>query len=266
MESFYNDRGWEIVDGNTNDALINENLTPVARTYVSKVRRRILENLSSGEALLDVGCGPIQYPEYLEYSINFNIRVCVDLSKKALIQAEQKIGAKGIFIEGDYLDIATPKQAPFSGATMINVLYHVDKSKQELLVRRILGDLTPGAKLVIVYSNPHTISARLTAFLVSVKRIANKLNVLKSQSNSVNPIYFYSFPFYFWQKFEDVAQVETKAWRTFSPALEKLFFRRYAAGRFFLGFFYWLENFKFWVRFAEYTLVVLEKKQPEFDN
>ena len=260
MESFYNNRGWDMVGENTNDALINENLTPVARTYVSKVRQRILENLSSGEALLDVGCGPIQYPEYLEYSMNFDVRVCVDLSKKALIQAEQKIGDKGIFIEGDYLDIATPKQAPFSGATLINVLYHVHKSKQELLVRRILSDLIPGAKFVIVYSNPNTISARLTAFLVSVKRFAKNLNVLNSGSSSVNPIYFYRFPLDFWQKFQDVAKVETKAWRTFSPALEKLFFRRYAGGRAFLRFFYWLENFKFWTRFAEYTLVVMEKR------
>lgn len=260
VESFYNKHGWDVVEGNTNDALINENLTTVAKDYVSKVRRRIHKNLGSGKALLDVGCGPIQYPEYLEYSTNFDLRVCVDLSKKALIQAEQKIGAKGIFIEGDYLDIATPKQAPFSGATLINVLYHVDKSKQELLVRRILSDLKPGAKLVIVYSNPHTFSAVLTAFLVSVKRLANKLGVLNSQSSSANPIYFYRFPLFFWQKFEDVAKLETKAWRTFSPALEKLFFRRYAGGRTFLRFFYWLENFKIWTRFAEYTLVVMEKR------
>jgi len=209
---------------------------------------------------LDVGCGPIQYPEYLKYSINFKIRVCVDLSKKALIQAEQKIGSKGIFIEGDYLDIVTPKQAPFSGAALINVLYHVDKSKQELLVRRILSDLTPGSKLVVVYSNPNTISAKLTAFLVSVKRIAKVLNVFGNQGSSVNPIYFYRFPLDFWQKFDDIAKVDTKAWRTFSPALEKLFFRKYLGGRSLLRLFYWLENFKLWTRVAEYTLIVLEKR------
>jgi SAM-dependent methyltransferase len=194
VESFYNNHGWNMVDENTEDALINENLSPVAKAYVSKVRRRILENLGSGEALLDVGCGPIQYPEYLEYSTNFKTRVSVDLSEKALNFAKQKIGSHGVFIQGDYLNINTPNQAPFSGETLINVLYHVDKSKQELLVRKILGDLKSGAKFVVVYSNPNTVSAKLTAFLVSVKRTAKRLKILSSQSISENPIYFYRFP------------------------------------------------------------------------
>jgi ubiquinone/menaquinone biosynthesis C-methylase UbiE len=260
VESFYNNHGWDVVEGNTNDALINENLKPVAKDYVSKVRRRIRENLGSGDALLDVGCGPIQYPEYLEYSMNFQIRVCVDLSEKALQLAAQKIGSHGIFINGDYLDIATPGSAPFSGATMINVLYHVDKSKQELLVRKILRDLKSGARLVVVYSNPNTISARLTRFLVSVKRVVKGSRISRSDGRSTNPIYFYRFPLNFWERFDDIAKVDTKAWRTFSPALEKLLFRRYLGGNLLLRLIFRLENFKLWTRFAEYTLVVMEKK------
>ena len=68
VEDFYNNTGWKLEGENTRDAIINENLTPVAAEYVSKVRLRILENLGGGKNLLDIGCGPIQYPEYAEYS------------------------------------------------------------------------------------------------------------------------------------------------------------------------------------------------------
>lgn len=218
VEDFYNTQGWEKIGEDTHDALINENLTEVAASYVTKVRNRIFQNLGSGEFLLDVGCGPIQYPEYVQYSKNFKYRVCVDLSSKALGLAEKRIGKHGIFVLGDYLSLGLLKEAPFDGATLINVLYHVEKERQERLVRKILNDLKPGAKLVIVYSNPRTFSAVITRFLVSVKRKFNFILRGSSGIKSRNPIYFYRFPFSFWNRFENEATIEVKAWRTFSPA------------------------------------------------
>ena len=76
VEHFYNNQGWERVGNDTHDAIINENLTSVASKYVNRVRNRISEKLGSGEVLLDVGSGPIQYPEYVEFSRNFTTRIC----------------------------------------------------------------------------------------------------------------------------------------------------------------------------------------------
>jgi hypothetical protein len=59
---------------------------------VSSVRNRIKEHLGSGDILLDIGCGPIQYPEYLEYSEHFGKRLCLDLSNEALKIAKMKLG------------------------------------------------------------------------------------------------------------------------------------------------------------------------------
>jgi len=259
VKEFYDNEGWEFSNANSHDAVINENLSEVASTYVSKVRLRIKEHLGFGENLLDIGCGPIQYEEYAAYSELFNLRICVDLSKKALKVAEQRIGLKGKYIVGDYLSLPPLNFAPYDGATLINVLYHVDKDLQSTLVRKILSELNPGKKLVIVYSNPNTISAVVTQAAVIVKhlflRIFNKQNAKELD----NPIYFYRHKQKFWKQFSDTATIEILSWRTFSPPLEKLIFRKSLMGDKGLRMLFWLEQNSLWSRVAEYPMIVLTK-------
>jgi len=260
VKNFYDNEGWQYFGENSRDAIINENLTKVAASYVSNVRLRILEKLGSGEALLDIGCGPIQYPEYVAYSQNFKLRICVDLSAEALKFAKNKIGKDGRFVIGDYLNLESPKEAPFAGATLINVLYHVEKSRQEELVRKILADLKPGANLVIVYSNPRTLSAVTTKFLVAIKHKFIRGLGHQEIETLVNPIYFFRYPKSFWNRFQDQAVISTSAWRTFSPALERLLFRENLFGGYLLRALFDLEKLKFWGLISEYTLIVLKKR------
>ena len=260
VRDFYEGPGWKLDNGVTHDAKINENLDPVASEYVHKVRTRIAENLGKGVKLLDVGCGPIQYPEYQEYSKNFEKRICVDLSQAALDLAKARIGNHGEFIKGDYLVIPTPIFAPYDGAALINVLYHVDKEKQAELVRKILNDLNKKSKLVIVYSNPRTVSALLTRLSVFMLHFFKKIILGRRKVELDNPIYFYRHPNTFWTQFTDVAIVEQKAWRTFSPSLEKIFFKRFLGGKMLLKILFRLEQSTAWKQVAEYTLIVLEKK------
>jgi SAM-dependent methyltransferase len=260
VKDFYDNEGWKYAGANSRDAIINENLTEIASNYVHSVRMRIFHAIGSGSSLLDVGCGPIQYSEYVEYSQNFKTRVCVDLSSEALKLAKEKIGDHGDFIVGDYLLLPTPKSAPFDGATLINVLYHVKREDQEKLVRKILNDLKPGAKLVIVYSNPHSPSAVITKILVQVKRQLGLLTSRKNRATHGNPIYFFRFPLDFWKRFEDQAEVQIRAWRTFSPALEKLMFRKHFFGAGLFRIIFKLENQKWWNRVAEYPIIIMEKR------
>lgn len=259
VQAFYDGPGWEMVGMNTVDAVANENLTETALEYVSKVRNRISQKVGMGRALLDIGSGPIQYPEYVNYSQNFETRVCVDLSAKALMGAQKKIGSHGKFIVGDYLDIPTPEIAPFDGATLINVLYHVKKERQEELVRKILNDLSPGKCLVVVYSNPRAFSSILTKAVVVIKHLfQSRLNRERFKELS-NPIYFYRFNIKFWQLFKDDARVTIYPWRTFTPALEKILFKKYMGGKFLLKLLFEVEKFRWWRIFAEYQLIVLRK-------
>lgn len=257
VKDFYDNEGWKYAGENSRDAIINENLTEVASNYVHLVRMRIFDAIGSGLNLLDVGCGPIQYREYIKYSQNYTKRVCVDLSSEALKLAKEKIGEHGDFIIGDYLSLPTPKSAPFDGATLINVLYHVKREDQEKLVRKILSDLNPGAKLVIVYSNPHSPSAIITKILVKAKK---QLTARKNGDTHENPIYFFRFPLNYWKRFEDVAEVQIRAWRTFSPALEKLLFRKRLFGAGLLRIILKFENQKWWSRVAEYPIIIMERR------
>ena len=257
VKDFYDNEGWKYAGANSRDAIINENLTEVASNYVHLVRMRIFDAIGSGLNLLDVGCGPIQYSEYVAYSQNYKTRVCVDLSSEALKLAKEKIGDHGDFIVGDYLSLSTPKSAPFDGATLINVLYHVKREDQEKLIRKILSDLKPGAKLVIVYSNPHSPSAIITKILVKAKK---QMTAKKNGDTHENPIYFFRFPLVFWEQFEDLAEVEIRAWRTLSPALEKLLFRKLLFGARLLSIIFKLENLKWWSRVAEYPLIIMAKR------
>lgn len=260
VRDFYEGLGWKLDNGVTYDAKINENLDLVAADYVHKVRDRIASNLGAGEKLLDIGCGPIQYSEYEDYSKNFKKRICVDLSQAALDLAKKKIGDHGEFIKGDYLELPTLTFAPYDGATLVNVLYHVDKERQAELVRKILNDLNAGSKLVIIYSNPKTISELLTKFSVSMLHLFRRIFLGKGKIELANPIYFFRHPNSFWDEFADVAIVKRKAWRTFSPSLEKILFKQFFGGKVILKFLFRLEEMKVWKNIAQYTLIVLEKK------
>ena len=106
VSRFYKGVGWETDGDSTEDAKRFEDLREHAKEYVSKCRLRVLEHIpDGGENLLDMASGPIQYPEYLEFSKSFRKRYCVDLSKKALNGAREKIGAHGEYLHGNFLDM-----------------------------------------------------------------------------------------------------------------------------------------------------------------
>src|SRR5258705_6471180 len=92
VRNFYSTAGWEVRDGIAEDTRRFEDLRENARDYVSKCRLRVLRHIpATGEKMLDMASGPLQYPEYLEYSKSFSKRYCVDLSAQALESAEKKI-------------------------------------------------------------------------------------------------------------------------------------------------------------------------------
>ena len=90
VHKFYSTGGWEEQDGITDDARRFEDMREFSREYVSRCRLRVLDHVPSrGDKMLDMASGPLQFPEYLEYSRGFKKRYCVDLSSKALESAEK---------------------------------------------------------------------------------------------------------------------------------------------------------------------------------
>ena len=250
VSTFYSTKGWVNAEGFSLDASLNENLTSHAGEYVKSLRQRLGKHLKGGVKLLDIGCGPIQYLEYLNYSNEYQYRYCVDFSATALAQARSKLGSKGRYLQGDFLDEELLKIYDFDAALLINVLYHVRLDLQEEFVLKLLCHLRPGGKAIIVYSNPRSMSTWITKLGKSIKSLR------KNNGDHLESIYFQRHDLSFWDNFSEIACIEISAWRTFSPQIEKVFFRN----KLMYELLYRLENLSWWWKISEYQTIVLEKK------
>ena len=204
VRDFYDNRGWDAAGDEKvyADAQLWEDLRPCAAEYVSACRRKVLDHLPrSGDRILDAGSGPIQYPEYLEYSEGFAKRVCVDLSQRALDEARTKLGDRGDFVRVSLLDLPFP-DGHFDAAISLHTIYHIDRARQEDAVREVVRVLRPGANAVIVYANPNRLAAR-------IKRL-----VRRRPGPEAGPIYFFAHPLSWWKRFADEADVEIVPWRS----------------------------------------------------
>jgi hypothetical protein len=213
---FYNTVGWETVDGVTEDARRWEDLRVHAAEYVSRCRLRVLRHIPDGGArFLDMGSGPIQYPEYLEFSRNFDERYCVDLSSGALEAARRKIGDHGVFLQGSFFDIPLEPDF-FDCAVSLHTIYHIDRDLQEPAVRKLLEVTAPGRPVIIVYGNPGSLTSRLASSPLGrlLRRIARMPRDPEDQhGEGAGGFYFHLHPLTWWDRFSDVADVQVLPWR-----------------------------------------------------
>jgi len=206
VRDFYEETGWQADsqgwDAVYGDAQLWEDLRPAAAAYVSACRSKVLGFLpDTGDRMLDAGSGPIQYPEYLEYSTGFAKRVCVDLSQRALDEARTKLGDRGDYVRASLLDLPFP-DGHFDAAVSLHTIYHIDRERQEDAVHELVRVLRPGAKAVVVYANPDRLVARIKGL------------VRRPPTPDSGPIYFFAHPLSWWRRFSDEADVEIVPWRS----------------------------------------------------
>ena len=268
ISNFYNTVGWETDGGVTKDARLWEDLRECAHQYVSKCRLRVLRHIPpSGDNLLDMASGPIQYKEYLEFSRNFNRRYCVDLSISALSAAKTKIGDHGVFLHGSFLDISL-EESFFDCTLSIHTIYHIDKDMQEAVVRKLVEVTKEDKPVIIVYGNPNTlISAPLSLLL---KKFAKKVlyifrkfwpkEIIKLEPEA--GLYFYLHPLDWWNRFDDVAHVKILPWRSFDSDIQKKLFPDNIIGSLALNLLFYLEETfpSFFASNFQYPLIILTKR------
>lgn len=237
-QRFYDEWGWTRTDADTFvDAAEWEDLRPVSAEYRTRCHRRVRRFLpSSGRFLVDVGCGPIQYPEYREYSAGYNYRVCVDVSYRALQEARRKLGARGLYVLGDVTNL--PLQDGCADAvTCLHVLYHVPQERQAAGLRELARVLRTGGQGVVVYSwGPHALLMKLLLVGLSLPRPVRKwwawrraqlrrllgLRPRATPSAPKLPLYFHPHPWAWWRRQEVGCQIEVRSWRSLNvPGLQK---------------------------------------------
>lgn len=274
VSKFYDTIGWETHDGVTEDARRWEDLRDCARDYVRKCRLRVLRHIpESGDLMLDMASGPIQYPEYLEFSAHFRKRYCIDLSKRALQEAERKIGSHGVFIGKSFFDVQFDDNM-FDCSISLHTIYHIDRDLQEDAVRKLIRVTKTGQPIIIVYSNPLTLTSRaLTVFrklrqyvqnggAKGKKDVSYKKPPILSGSDDSHDLYFYAHQLSWWERFHDAAEVKFFPWRSYSSDEQKTLFPDNFLGKYLLRLMFTLEDAfpRFFVRHFRFPMIVITKR------
>lgn len=271
VSKFYNKIGWETDMGITEDAKKFEDLRESAKEYLAKCRLRVLRHIpETGDNILDMASGPIQYEEYLQYSRNFKKRYCVDLSSSALEGAKKKIGDHGVFLKGSFFDIPLEENF-FDCVISLHTIYHIDKDKQEQAVRKLIHVTKPGQPIIIVYSNPSKVFKWGTRFITlpflllrKTKELLKRLNKKRREEEGLD-LYFYTHPIKWWNRFGDVAaNVKIMPWRSLNSDIQKCLIPNNKIGKKIFNMVFNLEERfpNFFVKYFCYSMIIITKKKP----
>ena len=251
VNKFYNKSGWRKKNKYTLDANLFEDLRVNSKEYVSMCRKRLKNYIpKKGVHILDFASGPIQYPEYLEYSKNFKLRHCIDFSKLAIQNAKLKIGNRGKFYCNDFFKIKLKKNY-FDCILSLHTIYHIDKNLQAKAVNKLINVSKKNSPIIIVYSNPNTLVNRIKRIIIKKRLKKNKIN-----------LYFYCHPIDWWSQFEKKTHVQIRPWRSFSSDHQKLLFPDNLIGRYLLKILFFFEDLfqNFFINNFQYYTVILRKK------
>lgn len=156
VREFYDQVGWQEVSQGVYQNARYEDLRPVVREYIHKCHLRVARHLKpSGKYLLDAGSGPIQYPEYLEYSRGYRYRVCADISTQALQEARKRVGAHGLYVVADIAHLPFKAEA-FEGVVSLHTIHHLPEEEHLNAFLELHRVLAAGSAAVVVNGWPES--------------------------------------------------------------------------------------------------------------
>lgn len=277
VRQFYDDIGWQEIGEGVFQNARYEDLRPVSWEYIHRCHLRVRRYLSpNGRYLLDAGSGPIQYPEYLEYSRGYQARVCADISIVALAAARQKIGdrsssGQGLFVVADVANLPFRRDV-FDGVVSLHTIHHLPIEEHSLAYQELFRVLAPSKSAVIV--NGWQDSSIMRMFVKPIKwknqtrkRIRKKLNNYRGkQSKSPKDTSKGTFVNKHnanWLKKEVGSQIhlEIYVWRSVSVRFLRAYIFPNLGGKWLLRQLYNLEERfpHFMGEQGQYPLIVLEK-------
>lgn len=282
VRQFYDDVGWKQVGEGLYQNIRYEDLRPVSRDYIRRCRERVARHIpAGGKYLLDAGSGPIQYPEYVEYSRSFQYRVCLDISVRALREARGRIGDHGLFVLGDLTRLPFRAEA-FPGAISLHVVYHLPAQEQEKAFREIHRVLRSPGKSVVVYSwGKSAVLMRLAegpvraaqGLLKLIQRLRRRIRVVRAPAASAAEAErrtllttpgHYSFNYdarWIRRTLGDLPGLDIRIWRSLSTPFLRALVHGRLGGRFGLALFYRLEEAapRMFGRIGQYPMILYDK-------
>lgn len=266
VREFYDRVGWkEISDGLYQNARY-EDLRPVSQEYIHRCHLRVGRHLDpNGRLFLDAGSGPIQYPEYLDYSRGYQKRVCVDLSITALKAARERIGAKGLFVVSDVSHLPFAPNV-FDAVVSLHTIHHLPASQHVRAYLELHRVLAPGQRAVVVNgwdsSGLNEFFHRIKAWLKKRKSVAAN-GASREDDIELGKGTFVNKHDAHWLKeaLKDRMRFRILVWRSANTNVLRFFIRDEWFGRFWLRILYRLEELspRFFGEKGLYPLVVISK-------
>ena len=271
VQLFYDEFGWtKSESGLFKDTEVFTDARRVAQDYRQACNRRVARLLPGGRLLLDVASGAIPHPEYLDFSRDYTVRICVDFSIRALREARLKLGGRGLYLLGDIT------QLPLAGGSIdtvisLHTVYHVPKAQQTAAVDEITRVTKPGGRTVIVYtwesSAAMAAAFRLRGMLGWVRRRLSRggapAPVVGAPSAGAVPSLYFQPQNYAWFT-RDVAarhRARLRVWGALSTTFQTRFLSDGICGRCLIAMVRWGENCFPWLagRFGQYPMFVIDK-------
>jgi hypothetical protein len=283
VREFYDQVGWQGAGAGQYQNARYEDLRPVAREYIHRCHLRVARQLApSGKYLLDAGSGPVQYPEYLEYSRRYQARVCADISILALQEARRRIGDResgghGLFVVADVARLPFIPEA-FDGAVSLHTIHHLPQSEHRQAYQELYRVLSPGVSAVVVngWDNPllmrpfnGLIHWRKKLLAAGRRLLGRDTNNGKRKAAWIDPES--TGPKGTFVSKKDAARLrreigteipyEIRVWRSVSVRFLRAFVHPSLGGRAFLRLLFWLEERlpRFFGEYGQYPLIVIRK-------
>jgi len=152
VQAFYDGHGWtwDEKSASFEDGATFDDLRECSASYRSRANDRVRTALAGGgRFLLDAASGAIQYDDYRRFSEAYRRRVCVDLSRRGLAAARQRIGGHGLFVQADATRLPFAKDV-FDAVVSLHTLYHVPADEQHVFLRELVRVLRPAKRAVVV--------------------------------------------------------------------------------------------------------------------
>ncbi len=278
VQAFYDRVGWKRVGDCCYQNARYEDLRPVAQEYIHRCHLRVTRHITpSGKYFLDAGSGPIQYPEYLDYSKGYHYRVCADISHVALVEARERINDHGLFVVSDVAHLPF-KEDIFGGVVSLHTFHHLPQDEQVKAYAEIFRVMAPSNSAVIVNGwrssplmrlfNP---LIRLGAFILTIYRKAtgregyveedrrgsNSDAAAEAQATFVHR----EDPSWLKQEVGSKMPLEIFVWRSVSTGFLRTLIHRKLGGRWVLKVIYWIEEIfpRVLGLYGQYPLIVIRK-------
>lgn len=277
VKDFYDQVGWQRISDELYQNAIYEDLRPVSREYIHRCHLRVKQHLSpAGKYLLDAGSGPVQWPEYLTYSQDYAYRVCLDISRVALIEARSRLEEKGLYVVADVSRL--PFRADvFDGTVSMHTLHHLSTGQQSEAYQEMYRTLREKRSMVVVNGSSSSKLMQKLNWMVSLaERLGVKTSVEvktrkppfvgqaenKKAEGEARGTYVQKNSIAWIREELKAYRFQILPWRSVSVRFMRAVIHPALAGKYWLRYIFWREerNPRWFAENGQYPMVVIEKE------